>query len=442
MSIINNIFKDKNLLNLLLFGFIIRLALFFGLYPDASVFPDSGSYFHLAKKMSTFSLEGYSGERSPGYPILLLFAIGKVKILIIYQFLLGTICSLFWYKTLVNFKFTNRESFCITILLQLFINVFFYETAFLIESFALFCMSIVIYIITKPNYSINKNYKVELLLSIVLGYLVLIKPFFAYLPFLIYGLFTLKKFNFRNLINKKLILFIFPLVVYFGWSYVNKINTGYFVSTTFFGLNLAQNCVYFAEKSPDEFQWVGQPYAEFRDKTILEERDVAMSIWNAYGEGKAFDSYGLSFVELSHEFGEYAKATIISNPKDYAKQVVTRSWLDFWEPSISWNEDKFRFNSVYNLFVKIWDVQKIILYTIVVVFILISFVVYIRAIYKRHIDTSFIIASFVIVPSILQAMVTYGTNSRYSYPFDFIMVFMLLIFLKEKGIWNKLRKVI
>jgi len=437
-----NFFRDKNLLYLLIIGFAVRLLIFFLIYPSESSFPDSGSYFRLAKKLSTMSLEGYDGKRSPGYPLLILFAFGKVKLAVVYQFLIGTICSIVWYKTLINFKFSAKQSLYVAIFLQSFLNVFFYETAILLESLSLFCVSVVIYYITHPKYKNGGTIKQELVLGLILGFLVLIKPFFAYIPFLIYGLFTLKEFRVNRLISKKLILLVFPLVVYFGWSYINKLNTGYFVSTTFLGLNLAQNCVYFAEKAPEEYQWIGKPYAKYRDKTIAEERDVAMSIWNAYGEGKAFDHYNLSFEELSHEFGEFAKATIAANPKDYIKQVVLRSGFDFWKPSIDWNQDNFRFNSAFQIFSTIWAIQQVILIGITIAFICISVIIVFRSFKKREIDMTVILISFVLTPAILQALVTYGTNSRYSYPFDFIMVFVLLLFLKENNIWYKLNRVL
>ncbi|PNQ73733.1 hypothetical protein C1T31_05205 [Hanstruepera neustonica] len=439
MRVIHNFFKDKNLLYLLIIGLGIRLLLFLIVYPSESAFPDSGSYFRLAKKLSTLSLEGYDGKRSPGYPLLILFAAGKVKIAVIYQFIMGTIASLFWYKTLINLKFSRRHSFYVVLFLQSFLNVFFYETSILLESLTLFCTSFIVYFITSPSYRNSNTIKTELILGAVLGYLVLIKPFFAYWPFLIYGLYTLKDFNLNRIINKKLILLIFPLLVYFGWSYVNKLNTGYFVSTTFLGLNMSQNCVYFAEKAPEEYQWIGQPYAQYRNKTIAENRDVAMSIWNAYGEGRVFDKYNLSFEELSHELGEFAKATVAANPKDYLKQVFFRSGLDFWKPALDWNEDNFRFHSAFQVFDNIWRVQKIILYAIVIAFIGISIMVFYRSIVNRQVDITFILVSFVMVPALLQAMVTYGTNDRYSYPFDFMMFFVVLLFVRQNNIIHKVK---
>ncbi|WP_378927989.1 hypothetical protein [Mesonia maritima] len=423
-------------------GLLARVIMFVVFYPAASTFPNSGGFYKMASHLVNFSFENYDGKRSPGYPLLMIMGFLRLKLIVIIQFVLGSIGALFQYKILLNLKFNKKTSFCIILLMQSILSVFFYETSILVESFAFFLMTVVLYLITKPKYENNKSYKTEFFIGAILGLMVLVKPFFAYLPFLIYGLFTLKSFSLRNLINKKLILLLFPLLFYFGWSYVNKITTGYFVSTTYLGLNLTQNCVYFAEKAPEEFQWISQPYAKYRDKTIAEERDVAMSIWNAYGEGHVFDKYGLTFPEFTHELGKYAKATIKANPLEYAKQVIFRSWVDFWKPCIRWNPELFRFTWAKKIFMQIWQVQKNILCGLYFVFGAIFLFSCIVAVYKRKITLIFILSTMVVVPSFLQAMVTYGTNSQYSYPFEFMIIFVIALFIKNRGVLPKKNKII
>ena len=424
--------NDKNLLRLIVIGFLARTIIFLVFYPEATVFPDSGGFFRLAKKMSTLSLEGYIGKRSPGYPLLILFAFGQYKLVAVYQFLLGILNSLLWYKILLNLKFSRKFSFFTVLVMQSFINVIFYETAIIVESLSLFFISLSVYIITKHDYAKQQSIRKEFYFSLILGFLVLVKPFFVYLPFLIYGLFTLKNFGIKNIINKRIVLLIFPVLMYLGWSYVNKVNTGFFVSTTYLGMNLSQNCVYFAEKAPKEYQWIAKPYAEYREKTLSENRNVAMSLWNAYGEGHVFDQYNLTFSQLTNEFQKYAKATIAANPKDYAEQVIYRSWWDFWKPTTAWHLENFRFDWARSLFSFIWKIQQQIIILVTVLFGVTTLVLSFLAIYKRKINTAFMLACFVIVPSILQGLVTYGTNSKYSYPFDFLMLFVVLLFIKER----------
>lgn len=433
-----NKITDKNLINLFVIGLVYRLVVFIGFYTHITIFSDSTGYLELSNLISSIDLEGYNGKRSPGYPLLISLAFGNLYILVLYQFILGSITTLFWYKTLLNLDFGKKASFLISLFLMSFIHILFYETAVLVETLTLFLISGIVLIISS-GYLKYSSFKWDVILGLLMGFLVLVKPFYAYLPFLIYGIFLFKNFSLKNILNKKLILFLFPLLVYFGWSYVNKLNTGHFVSTTFFGLNTAQNCVYFAEKGPEKYNWIIEPYVEYRELSIKEDKTVAMSIWYAYNQG-AFDKYNLEFADFSRELGEFAKLTIQANPVDYLKQVVFKSWIDFWKPAIYWNYDSFNFNVANKIFLLIWYFQKTLLYLFAILFIIISPYLLLKWVIKK--ESSFIgfLTLFVLVPSVLQAITTYGTNSRFSFPFEFIMFLVLLLFVKDNLHFIKIKK--
>jgi len=413
---------------LILIGLIYRLLLF-GLYLHTTQFPDSYSFRILAERMLDFNLNGYSGERSPGYPLFLFLAFGQVRLVVIYQFLMGIIASIYWYKTLLNFSFSNRTSLFLALFLQSFLHVFCYETSILSETISLLFISMIFYEITN-GYFENKSLKQELYLSFLLGFLVIVKPFFAFLPFLIYGFAILKNFSFQKIISKKLLVLVFPLLSYFGWSYVNKVNTGYFVSTTFFGLNIAQNCVYFAENSSEEYDWISQPYVKHREIAITENRDVAMTIWYAYEAGE-FDNKNLSFPDLSNELGKYGKETIKANQSKYWNQVITKSWLDFWNVFDMKEYVKFRIPIVDKALSAVWILQKVILLAFKFAFlILIPFYTF-QFFRNRKITYELVIVTTIFSTSFLQAMVVFGTNSKYSFPFEYLMIIVVLMFFRK-----------
>ena len=70
------------------------------------------------QKNVDFIAEGYIGKRSPGYPLLILFAFGQYKLVAIYQFVLGIFNSLLWYKILLNLKFSRKFSFFTVLVMQ------------------------------------------------------------------------------------------------------------------------------------------------------------------------------------------------------------------------------------------------------------------------------------------------------------------------------------
>lgn len=422
------ILRDKNIKWLLIIGFSFR-ALLFLLYLHVTKVPDSFKFMELTELLLDFNLKNYTGERSLGYPLFMFFALGSWRLTLIYQFVLGIITSVIWYKTLLKLQFSTKVSFRITLFLQSFIYLFFYEATILVETLTLFLISIVFYLLT-TDYLVKKSIKLEFLMGSVLGFLVLVKPFFAFLPFLIYGFSILKNFTFKKIIGTKIIILIFPLIAYFGWSYVNKINTGYFVSTTYYGLNISQNCVYFAEKGPKEYDWIAKPYAKFREISIKENEDIAMSIWYAYSAGE-FDHKKLSFADLSNELGKYGKETIKNNPRDYWKQVITRSWFDFWKVYDMQEFIVFPIPFVETVISAIWSVQIIILTAFKILFLLLVPYYIFKFFRDKKIGIELIITVTVFSTSVLQALVTYGTNSRYCFPFEYLMIIVVLLFLRD-----------
>ncbi|RYJ41867.1 ArnT family glycosyltransferase [Flavobacterium beibuense] len=420
-NIVNNLTK-KPIATIIAFCFISRLIIVL-LYQNITIFSDSSGYTELAERLANFSLQGYLGTHSPGYPILLALSGNSLIVAVVLQFVLGTINAVYQYKTLRLLNFTTKTSLITTLLFNSLLHVIFYETNILTESFTLFFVTLIFYFIIKGLYTEYKL-KNSIILSLLIGFLILIKPLYIFLPFLIYGFYTLKNFSFSKIINIRLTLLIFPLVSFLGWSYVNKVNTGYFVSTTFWGINIAQNCVYFAEKCPEEYKEIGDTYADYREKIIAADKDVAMTIWFAGPELMGITK--LSYLpDFSAKLSEYSKATIKKNPIDYSKQMFV-SWRDFWDTSIYWNYKSFKVphaNQVLNL---LWLAQSFLLYLIKLIFVLLIPYHIVQFFRKKEITTVIIITTVIFAASILQAMVTYGSNSRFSYPFEFLMIVVLL----------------
>lgn len=426
--------KDIYIKKLVFYGLLFRFLIGAVFYTNTTIFPDSGSFMELADYLLRFDLSGYNGKRSPGYSLLIFLGFGKTSLTVIYQFFIGVVTFVILYKTIVNLKFLNKSSFVLTIFLQSFLNVLFFETSILIESLSLFFMVLLIYEISK-GYFKRTSFKTDLWMGFLLGYLVLIKPFYAYIAFLVFGLYVLNEFKWKKLISQKLIILVFPLMAYFGWSYVNKINTGHFVSTSFFGLNVAQNCVYFAENGPKEYEWIMKPYVKYRDVRIKENQDVAMSVWEAQNkELKYLEPY---FPDLSFDLGKYAIETIKMNPVDYLKQVVFRSWFDFWKPWITWEDDKFNFKYAYEVFLSIWCLQSLIIIIANILFVVISFYCLLDFFKTRKVSFEFFGVVLVWVSSILQALATYGTNAKYRFPFEFIIFLVVILFFRKKNWFPK-----
>lgn len=427
--------KDKNVKRLIIVGLILRL-LFALLFFSIIKYPDTYEYYRLASNILDFNLNGYTGERTLGYPLLLAIFFNKLPLVAIFQLFLGILTWIVWYKTLLKLKFSSKSAFIFVLIFGSFLHSFMYEVSILVESLALFVISCIFYLLS-DNYLGKTDKKKDYLMALLLGYIILIKPFYAFFPFVIYGFSVSKDFSFKKIFSHKIIILITGLFVYFGCSYINKINTGYFVSTTYFGLNTAQNCVYFAENTTEEYKSLGQLYGLCREKAIQENKDVAMSVW--YGINDLQKETGIVyFPDFSAYLGEYAKATIALNKEEYIKQVITVSWVNFWD--IELHLDYLPFDNVVSeaIFKSIWEVQYAVLLIFKILFVLLLPFYLFKAIKDRKITFELITVTIIFSASVLQAIVTFGNNSRFSFPFEYLMIIVVLIF--SKSVYTKYLK--
>jgi hypothetical protein len=129
--------NQKEVKLLLLIGFLVRFILAL-LYLKITKVSDSWSFMTLSEYSLKFDLTGYNGERSPGYPFLIALGLGTMKLTVVYQLILGILTTLFWFDTMITFKFSQKHSFWITIFISSFLCHFFFETSILVETLTLF----------------------------------------------------------------------------------------------------------------------------------------------------------------------------------------------------------------------------------------------------------------------------------------------------------------
>lgn len=402
---------------LVILSLIFRILFYF--FNQNIILPnDSQTYIDLANLISSSSIKGYFGGRSPGYSLLIVFLGNSLQLVVLFQIVIGIVSSVFWYKILKYFNFNAVFSLSISLFFSSFIHVLSYENAILIESVNLLLITLLIYYVLK-----NKILETSFCLAI----LVLLKPFYIYLPFIIFTYFAYNNFNWKIIIKQKMIILILPLFIFISWSYVNFLNTGYFVSSTYFGLNKIQNCVNFIEKAPDEFNWIKKPYLKQRELHSENGLGNPMCIWYAVDNGE-FDYRKMSFPQLSNEFGKCADITIKNNLGLYIKQVVFLSFKEFWNVE---NVSSNSFEKSKTL-KSIWYFERIFLRIIKTIFLFLIPIYLFQFIKKRLFSSELLLILIVLSTAILQALVVYGSNGRYSFPFEFIMITIVLLFIKNK----------
>ncbi|MFV0539570.1 MAG: hypothetical protein ACK5M3_19715 [Dysgonomonas sp.] len=406
---------------IILTGIFIRIliAIF---YQHITMYPDSTDYINLAERILKLNSTGYGGERSPGYPFLLATTNISYLFTVVLQSILGITSLVLAYKTALIVGINKKTSLFATLGLSCYIPMVFFEFAILSETLTLFIVTAIFYLYFLLLSETNRDIYSRLLIM-TCGFLVLIKPFYIFLPILLFVFLFFNRIPKREVLFKHIHVAIIPITLVLGWSYVNKINTGYFTSTTFYGFNLAQNCVNFAEKTTPEYTEIGNIYAKYRDE-IDSDKEIAMSIWLA--EPELREKTGLSFPDLSARLYNYSIATIKENPTDYLKQVFI-SWSDFWKTSLYWEYNSVVIPHANDVMLYVCYAERIILQLIKILFVLLIPYNIIRAVREKKLSHPFVITIIVLTASILQALITYGTNSRFSFPFEILIVLSVVI---------------
>lgn len=422
----NNIYiwcNDNPIKTIVIAALLIRIIMVV-LYGHITLYPDSRGYYELAERLLRFNLTGYEGQRSPGYPIILSAVYLSYTAVVFIQLAMGILTLVYAYKTLTLCGVKEYLALISTLVIACYLPTVFFEFAILSETFTLLIITIIFYIFFGIIQKAQPSKSSYTWLAILCGYLVLIKMFYIYLACLLFVILLCRNYkSMKANFGRLTLVLLVPLFVFVGWSYVNKVNTGYFVPSTFYGYNITQNCVWFAENTTPEFQEIGDIYASYRYNN-LNEKEIAMSIWEAYPELKA--KTGLSFPDLSKELYDYSIATIKENPTMYLKQVFI-SWLDFWKTSLYYEIYNFSVPQARNIIFYICFIERIILQLIKAIFVLLIPCNIYLAVKKKKLTPSLITTLVVFAASILQALATYGTNSRFSFPFETLIVTSVIL---------------
>lgn len=413
------------------YAIIVRLFIVV-FYQTISLYPDSEGYIVLGNLLTQLNLENYSGNRTPGYPLLIALANNNLTITIFFQLILGILGTYFIFD--FTKKNTNKiTAFWVALIITSFVHFLFYEFIILTESLTLFLVVFSFWIINKYElFSTKAPKQFYLLLSIIFSWLYLTRPMFIYFT-VGFGLFYLVKHikkPIKNTLAKCLLVALIPLLTYFSWNNLNKQNIGHFTNTAFFGINLSQVATKFFHKAPEKDKTIRDIFVKNRDSLAIHKPEhLPMSIWYAYEELK--EKTQLSEVALSNELGSISKNLFKKHPKLYLKQV-TESFVLFFgaKSTLKWNYKKFK-NKYFKYSVSIlWRYfQYYLLILFNILFLIFSF----KTLYMffkskcSFFNMNLFIVCIVISGALAQAIVTFGANSRFAFPFFPLIVYFVII---------------
>lgn len=427
-----NILLQNPVRNLLIYAVLLRVLVFV-FYHAITIFPDTEDYVDLASFIGNLNLENYTGQRTPGFPSLIALVGQNLYITVFLQVILGIVCTYLLYDFCWMKSKNKHLAFITAFVTTSFLHVVFYEFAILTESLAYTIMVLAFWFIEKYKLlEVSASVKNLFILSLMLSALYLTRPLFIYFPIGYSLYFTVKNFkvNTKAVIIKAVIVLIIPVFSFYSWNSLNKRNIGYFTSSYYLGINLAQTATSFFEKAPDEHRVIRDVFVKHRHYVVENEPDYQypMTVWYAYDE--LIETTKLSPPELSNQLGQISINLFKEYPGLYLKQVFI-SWKDFWggTSTLLWNVDKFELKLIRKSLVGLWNfIQKPALVLINMLFLIFAFKKGIVALKRklRVLDSDLFLVLIILSGSIAQALVAYGTNSRFCFPYFALIVYFVI----------------
>jgi len=267
---------------------------------------------------------------------------------------------------------------------------------------------------------------------------------FIYFPIGFFLFYIIKNFNFglRKIVFKASIFLILPFISYYSWCSVNKKNIGYFASTYFVGVNLTQTTTPFFEYASDEDKLIRDIIVKHRELNPKYKSDKKnpMAVWHAWSELQ--EKTKLSNPDLSYELGRISKNLIKEYPNLYLKQVFI-SFKDFWATSLFfWRTEKISNQFIQKWIYRLWySLQQYVLICINVLFIIFSIKkigLFVQSKFKT-LDIDLLIVAIVLSGALAQALVVYGSNSRFCVPFFPLIVCFVVVNLISIKKFNKIK---
>jgi hypothetical protein len=414
---------------------IVRILTWF-IYEPVT-YNDTPGYAELASQIGQLDFTNYDGIRTPVYPLLILLSGGDFKVVWLLQSVLGLCVSLMLFS--ITFHQTRNTSLSVIIGLSytLALNQLFFEANILAETVTTFLLVLSLFLLVRLQDKQDKRMRDYILLGIVVALAGLTRPLLLFLaPFFIFYLFFVTD-TFRSNLKSpgKLLGFIVPaFIILFGWCFFNKATVGHFGPTTATGLHLSQHVGAFIELAPDEYADLRDTYLKYRERQISDTGSHKNTVWPVYQELRK--RTGISMVELSRELSNLSIKLIVDHPDLYLKGVAI-AWLDFWMlTDYYWDLSKIRLPGIARPLEMIWHAEVFILSGVHVLFLLIGLYQAYRVISRRGISiTPFGLMVIIIVmcASVVQALMEYGDNARYSIPFQPLIAYTVI-----SAIWSAL----
>lgn len=423
---------DRYLLVLIIISALIRVV-FLRVYQPAS-FDDTLGYIDTGEALQAMDWARYSAARTPLYPLLMIATGFSFQVIWLVQSLmgLGTATMLYW---LARYHVGDeRIAFAIGLSYSLAINMLFFEAAILTETMSAFLLllSLLLFILSRRR---HRRLTFHVATAVVASLAVLTRPLLLLLVPL-YLLFFIRRWKERgyDAFSRRRYLagYVLPVVILLGGVILfNGWKTGSFSLSTLTGYNLVGHSGAFMEDAPDEYATIRDIYLKHREARIAATGSRIWTIWDAQGEMR--QTTGLDFVGLNDALTRLSLQLIVTHPLTYLGNVAI-AWANFWASTIPWNLDNLSLPVSRTILDGLWWMVRWLLILTNFTFLLICLYSLRERRRKYRLlnyDAEFhwLILSLILGTSLLQALLIFADNWRFSVPYQPLIIYAVVIWL-------------
>jgi 4-amino-4-deoxy-L-arabinose transferase-like glycosyltransferase len=434
---------DRPLVALVIISLLIRVV--FLLVYQPATFDDTLGYIDTGRTLQALDFESYNAARTPVYPLLMVATGFDPQFMWLLQSLMGLAIAVMLYLLARYHVANNRIAFAIGLSYSLAINLLFFEAALLTETLSTFLLllSLLFFILSRRRKGRLFFYMAT---AVVASLAVLTRPLMLLLVPL-YLLFFIHRWNQRRYDSGRwvryLVGFGLPVAVLLGGAILfNGLYTGSFTFSTLTGYNLAGHSGAFMEHAPEEYATIRDIYLKHREARIAATGTHIWTIWDAQGEMS--QATGLDFVELNDALTKLSLQLIATHPFLYLQNVAI-AWAKFWASAVLWDLDTLSVPIDKTIVTGLWWMVRWLLIFINFTFLLVSlYSLYERRRKNRLLDYDaefhWLALTLVLGTSLLQALLIFADNWRFSVPYQPLIIYVVIIWLWLFGLrWEQRR---
>ena len=400
------------------------------LYQPPNVVPDTHDYLVLAHCLRALRFASYDGSRTPVYSLFLLLAGINFYAVCVLQNILGIaiVAMLF---AMVYFRTRSWPFALITgIGYGLDLSPLPFEHFIMSETLCTFLLTLSVLVFQLMVLKERFGWRQHAVLGILIAITGLTRPLYVCLAPLFLVMLAVMRPPVpvsRTDRIQQLVSFAAPAgTLLLGWCLFNWLSIGYFGFTTLIGFSLTNQSGAFIELAPDKYASVRDPYLKAREEQIKQTGTYAMAIFRAAPE--IDKNTGYDRVQLTRELTKMSLELFVAHPIRYAAGVL-RAWVRFWQPPLYWRSSSF-FGEIRArpLFLALAAIEILTLALANFVFLLSSAnLLRLFLVQKPQLGFDACVMAIVLTVSVVQALLEFGDNSRYSVPTAPLVLYTVMV---------------